>query len=78
MLQAHRIMCAFVEANFRNHPKIAPVIVMHLFENRVGRHEVELLKERLLLQQTLISGQHKQLDKLIHTVSNWKGKRAGE
>jgi hypothetical protein len=71
-LQAHRVMRGFIEADFRNHPKIAPVIVMHLFENRVGRQEVDLLREKYLAQNTLITTQGKALDKLIHTVANLK------
>jgi hypothetical protein len=36
-LQAHRIMVwAFIDADFWNHPEIAPVIMMHLYKNRVG------------------------------------------
>ena len=69
-------MRTFIESDFRNHPKIAPVIVMHLFENCVGRQEVEQLKERLHAHTILLGNQRRDLDKLIHTVSNLKpGKR---
>ena len=75
-LQAHLVMRTIIESDFRNHPKVAPAIVMHLFENRVGRQEVELLKDRLQAQNLLLGTQCRDLDKSIHTVANLKpGKR---
>lgn len=37
LVQAHRIMKEFLEARFRNHGAIAPVIVLHIFKTRVTR-----------------------------------------
>ena len=34
-LQAHRIMEAYVESDFRHHPSVAPVITIHLYSHRV-------------------------------------------
>ena len=65
-------MGTFIDADFRNHPKIAPVIVIHLFENWVGRQELDQLKDKLQAQNTLLTSQRKELDKLIHTVANLK------
>ena len=35
MIQAHRVQKAFLDFRFRNHPAIAPVIVLHVFRTRV-------------------------------------------
>jgi hypothetical protein len=71
-LQAHRIMRAFIDADFRNDPKIAPVIVLHLLKNRVGRHDVDSLAQKLQAQTAVITAQRRDLDKLISTVAALK------
>lgn len=71
-LQVHRIMQAFIDADFRNGPKIVPVIVLHLLENRVGRHDVDSLGQKLQDQSALVVAQRRDLDKLISTVSGLK------
>jgi hypothetical protein len=71
-LQAHRIMRTFIDADFRNDPKIAPVIVLHLLENRVGRADVDALKQKLQDQANLITCQRRDLDKLVSTVNGLK------
>jgi hypothetical protein len=37
LIQVHKVMKEFVEARFRNHGAIAPVIVLHIFKTRVTR-----------------------------------------
>jgi len=37
LIQSHRIMREFLDARFRNHGAIAPVIVLHIFKTRVTR-----------------------------------------
>jgi hypothetical protein len=76
-LQAHRVMRTFIDADFRNDPRIAPVIVLHLLENRVGRHEVESLKEKIQTQNAQMTTQRRDIDKLIQTVSDMKRKVGG-
>jgi hypothetical protein len=71
-LQAHRIMRTFIDADFRNDPKIAPVIVLHLLENRVGRADVDALKQKLQDQANLICCQRRDLDKLVSLVNALK------
>jgi hypothetical protein len=71
-LQAHRVMRTFINADFRNDPRIAPVIVLHLLENRVGRQDVDVLRQKLVAQSTLLVNQRKDIDKLIQTVNDLK------
>jgi hypothetical protein len=35
LIQAHRVMKDFLDMHFRNHPSIAPVIILHVFKTRV-------------------------------------------
>jgi hypothetical protein len=72
-LQAHRIMRSFIDADFRNHAMIAPVIVLHLLENRVGRTEVDGLKAKLQAQANLLIVQRRDHDKLVSQVNALKG-----
>ncbi len=37
LIQSHRIMKDFLDMRFRNHPSIAPVIILHVFKTRVTR-----------------------------------------
>jgi hypothetical protein len=37
LIQSHRVMKDFLDSRFRNHPSIAPVIVLHVFKTRVTR-----------------------------------------
>jgi hypothetical protein len=76
-LQAHRIMRYFIDADFRNHQMVAPVIVLHLLENRVGRQEVEALKTKLQAQNNLLLLQRRDIDKLVTTVTGLKAKAPG-
>jgi hypothetical protein len=32
IIQAHRVMKDFLDMRFRNHPSIAPVIILHVFK----------------------------------------------
>lgn len=73
-LQAHRVMRAFIDSDFRNDPRIAPVIVMHLLENRVGKQDMELLKAKSLANNVLILKQGRDIDKLVQTVNELKRK----
>ena len=77
ILQAHRVMRAFINADFRNDPRIVPVIVLHLLENRVGRQDVDRLKVTLQTQCLQLIDQRKEIDKLITTVTELKRKAGG-
>ena len=70
-------MPTFIDADFRNDPRIAPVIVLHLLENRVGRQDVEQLKVKLQAQNTLITTQWRDIDRLISSVNDLKRKGQG-
>jgi len=35
LIQSHRVMKDYIDARFRNHPSIAPVIILHVFKTRV-------------------------------------------
>jgi len=37
LVQSHRVMKDYIDARFRNHPSIAPVIILHVFKTRVTR-----------------------------------------
>ena len=47
LVQSHKIMREFLEARFRNHGAIAPVIVLHIFKTRVTRVAVASSIKRL-------------------------------
>jgi len=47
LIQSHRIMKEFLEARFRNHGAIAPVIVLHIFKTRVTRVSLSSTVKRL-------------------------------
>ena len=37
LIQSHRIMKDYIDSRFRNHPSIAPDIILHVFKTRVTR-----------------------------------------
>lgn len=79
-LQAHRVMRTFIDADFRNDPRIAPVIVLHLLENRVGRQDFDLLKAKAQAQSLQLTKQGAAIDKLItltNELKRTKGKGGG-
>jgi hypothetical protein len=76
-LQAHRVMRAFIDANFQNDPRIVPVKVMHLLENRVWKLDMELLKAKGQTNNALIVKQGKEIDKVIQMVNELKRKGQG-
>ena len=47
MYQADKVQREFLETRFRNHPSIAPVIVLHVFKTRVTRVSMNLTVKRL-------------------------------
>jgi hypothetical protein len=47
LVQSHRIMKDFLDARFRNHPSIAPVIILHVFKTRVTRTAHSIQFKRL-------------------------------
>jgi hypothetical protein len=61
-LQAMRVMDEFVHAEFRNHPRVASVIVLHLFENRVPRSEFVAMRDE---HQLVVSN----LDSLVSQMN---------
>jgi hypothetical protein len=72
-LQAHRVMSEFIEAEFRNYPRVAPIVVLHLLENRVSKSEVEVLHTRLKNQDTAHAKLRKELDALQSRVAGMPG-----
>jgi hypothetical protein len=73
-LQAHRVLNEFILAEFRNDPRVAPIIVLHLLENRVGRCELEKLEKRMVSQDAVIAKMRKDMDKLTTSLGK-QGKR---
>jgi hypothetical protein len=47
LVQSHKIMKEFIEARFRNHAAIAPVIVLHIFKTQVTRVSLTATIKRL-------------------------------
>jgi hypothetical protein len=51
MIQAHKIQQEYLDSRFRNHPSIAPVIILHVFRTRVTqvtyRSEIKRLEGRV-------------------------------
>ena len=43
-IQDHRVMKEFREADFHRHTSTSPSVVNHLFEHRVGKIDVDVLK----------------------------------
>jgi hypothetical protein len=69
-LQAHRVMGEFVAAEFRNDPRVAPIVVLHLLENRVNKCEVEAMYARIKTQDAAMSKMSKELDGLVSKVNS--------
>jgi hypothetical protein len=76
-MQAHRVMRTFIDADFRNDPKIAPVIVLHLLENRVSRQDLDCLRNALHAQGNLLLVQRRDIDKLVSSVNSMKKNGGG-
>jgi hypothetical protein len=73
-LQAHRVLNEFILAKWRNDPRVAPIIVLHLLENCVGRCKLEKLEKRVVSQDALIAKMRKDMDKLTTSLGK-QGKR---
>ena len=67
-------MRTFINTDFCNDPRIAPVIVVHLLENWVGHQDVDVLTSKLQTQGTQLLSQKKDINKLIQTVGKLKRK----
>jgi hypothetical protein len=72
-LQAHRVMGEFIGAEFRNDPRVAPIVVLHLLENRVSKVEVELMQTRLKTQESAHAKLRKEFDALQSRVTSMPG-----
>ena len=47
MIQAHKVQQEYLDARFRNHPSIAPVIILHVFKTRVTQVSFKAEMKRL-------------------------------
>ena len=72
-LQAHRVMSKFIGAEFRNDPRVAPIVVLHLLENRVSKLEVEQMQSRLKDQESAHAKLRREFDALQSRVTNMPG-----
>jgi hypothetical protein len=72
-LQAHRVMQEFITAEFRNDPRIAPIIVLHLLETRIGRSDLERLEKLQNQHEATIKGLRKELDSWVSRVASMQG-----
>jgi hypothetical protein len=72
-LQAHQVMSEFIGAKFWNDPRVAPIVVLHLLENRVSKLEVELLQTRMKNQETAHAKLCKEIDALQSHVTSMPG-----
>jgi hypothetical protein len=75
-LQVHRVMDEFIVAEFCNDPRVAPIIVLHLLENQVGRCELKKRERQMAAQDTVIAKLRKDVDKL-NTSMGKQGKKKG-
>jgi hypothetical protein len=73
-LQAHRVFDDFIKAEYRHDPRIAPIIVLHLLENRISRAEIETLSATVTSQAAAISKLRKDIDSITSKMN--KGKPA--
>jgi hypothetical protein len=57
LIQSHRVLKDYIDARFRNHPSIAPVIILHVFKTRVTRvslnNHVKRLEGRIAKLESL-------------------------
>lgn len=64
LIQSHKVMKEFIDARFRNHGAIAPVIVIHIFKTRVTRvtmaASVKRLEGRLAALEKVKDGKTKE------------------
>jgi hypothetical protein len=66
-------MSEFIGAEFRNDPRVAPIVVLHLLENRVSKLEIELMQTRLKNQETAHAKLPKEFDALQSRVTSLPG-----
>jgi hypothetical protein len=63
-------MGEFVAAEFRNDPRVAPIAVLDLLENRVNKCEVEAMHARIKTQDVAMAKMRKELDGLVSKVNS--------
>jgi ppGpp synthetase/RelA/SpoT-type nucleotidyltranferase len=61
-------MGEFVKAEFRNDPRVALIMVLHLLENPMGKSEIEVLTTRLKSQDLIMAKLCKDLDAVTSKV----------
>jgi hypothetical protein len=70
-----------VNSWLRDDPRVAPIVVLHLLENRVSKTEIEVLTARFKTQDVLMAKLHKDLDTVMSKVNAWgpaKKRQAGD
>jgi uncharacterized coiled-coil protein SlyX len=68
-LQTHRVFDDFIRAEYRHDPRIAPIIVLHLLENRISRVELDTLKNTVATQAMALAKMRKEIDGLTTRLS---------
>jgi hypothetical protein len=63
-------MGEFVAAEFCNDPRVAPIVVIHLLENRVNKCEVEAMHAQIKTQDVAMAKMRQELDGLVSKVSS--------
>jgi len=69
MIQVHREMKLIRGHNFRGHPSVAPVIMLHVFKTRVTTSAFEKLTESIRSLEKKVTDNTKNFDKIQDRLS---------